>query len=675
MSVIKKEIPAESFEEGFALGNGRLGVKVYGSPSHKIFSLNEESIWSQEFVNRNNPSGSKNFNKIKKYIQLNQFSEAQELAFESLSSTPKSMSYFKNAGELHIDFYNAENYGLENYNGVRKNPYGSIQNYSRELDLSTAIETTSFTSESSSPSTADFSENSTGSSINLTQETFVSVSQDVLVVHISASIPKSIFLRARFENDEAYKAYACSDDTVVVQNKNGIPYVTMITAVTSGGKVSTRGDNLIVENADDVVLYIDVESAYRKMSYRRRAFKRTKSESLLNWCTDLALKKLCFASSGVYTNIKNEHIRDYSSVFEKNSIQIENNEDSETFLNLCKYLLISSHTKKSVLPPLPKSLWYKGDEDYGERKINLEKLPSVLFTDFIASEDEEKHLINFTKLLFNHATLSASSLYDLPGAVIHSATNIWGDSAPDGNDLRFSFKNIGALYFAEYLLDYYEFTQNKEFLKKVFKYLKTVCKFIEVYVTVEENKETVYFSPYFCECKKDGLFFQEQNPSVLNLIASVFSRVIEAAENIGKETDIDVIGYKHLLLKMNCEKLNEKANSVKSSIDNADYSLFCPLLEGIVSSKIVNHRVEISLLENLAKGFESGNIQSVQLRGNIFINLSWTNGVIKEASVFTKSGRPYIEEITLCYKDKSYKARVKDGFLDLLNVLPSTVTE
>ena len=54
MSVIKKESPAESFEEGFALGNGRLGVKVYGSPSHKIFSLNEESIWSQDFVNRNN---------------------------------------------------------------------------------------------------------------------------------------------------------------------------------------------------------------------------------------------------------------------------------------------------------------------------------------------------------------------------------------------------------------------------------------------------------------------------------------------------------------------------------------------------------------------------------------------------------------------------------------------
>ena len=38
--------PASSWEEALPLGNGRLGVMVFGNPSNERIQLNEDSMWS-----------------------------------------------------------------------------------------------------------------------------------------------------------------------------------------------------------------------------------------------------------------------------------------------------------------------------------------------------------------------------------------------------------------------------------------------------------------------------------------------------------------------------------------------------------------------------------------------------------------------------------------------------
>ncbi len=97
--------PAKDWNEALPVGNGRLGAMVYGRPGHEIIQLNEESVWSGFYQNRNNRSARENLGKIREYLSQGQVQKAQELAFESLTGTPSEQAAYQTAGELHIDCY------------------------------------------------------------------------------------------------------------------------------------------------------------------------------------------------------------------------------------------------------------------------------------------------------------------------------------------------------------------------------------------------------------------------------------------------------------------------------------------------------------------------------------------------------------------------------------------
>ena len=47
--------PASCWDDAMPLGNGRLGAMVFGHPAQETIQLNEESIWSSRWYDRNNP--------------------------------------------------------------------------------------------------------------------------------------------------------------------------------------------------------------------------------------------------------------------------------------------------------------------------------------------------------------------------------------------------------------------------------------------------------------------------------------------------------------------------------------------------------------------------------------------------------------------------------------------
>ncbi len=46
--------PAENFGEAISVGNGRIGATVFGGTGHEKIYLNEESVWSCRYSDRNN---------------------------------------------------------------------------------------------------------------------------------------------------------------------------------------------------------------------------------------------------------------------------------------------------------------------------------------------------------------------------------------------------------------------------------------------------------------------------------------------------------------------------------------------------------------------------------------------------------------------------------------------
>jgi len=253
--------PAKDWNEALPVGNGRIGGMVFGNPGHEIIQLNEESIWSGPYRDRNNYSCKENLEKVRELINQGRFEEAQELGFESMTGSPSQQAVYQTAGDLHIDYYTAEKNGLSGPLPDRKGVFDGATGYVRDLNLDTAIATTSFSKETKVPSTAIFSRNSHGSSIEYRREVFVSAAADVMVIHISASTPKSVYFRAHLDRgDFTGNLHSMNGDTIAMDATNCIPFCVMAMATTSNGTVQTRGNFLIVEGADEVTLYVDIQT-------------------------------------------------------------------------------------------------------------------------------------------------------------------------------------------------------------------------------------------------------------------------------------------------------------------------------------------------------------------------------------------------------------------------------
>ena len=124
-----------------------------------------------------------------------------------------------------FDFYDEESFGLNGTSsGIeRKNQFKNLNFYKRELNLKSAIAETSFSVESVVPSTNDLSKNTIGSSITYYREAFISSQEDVLVLHIWASTPKSIYLRTSIEDENSIRKFSLGEDTIASESISSIP--------------------------------------------------------------------------------------------------------------------------------------------------------------------------------------------------------------------------------------------------------------------------------------------------------------------------------------------------------------------------------------------------------------------------------------------------------------------
>lgn len=701
--------PAEKWEDAFPVGNGRLGAKIFGNCGHEKIYLNEESIWSGIYTNRNNKASSGELKNIRHLIELSRYDEAQELVYESFTGLPENQSFYESAGCLELDFYTPENYGLKGPSSVRENSFQSITNYRRELDLDSAICSNTFSTEISANNDSEFS-NSNKCSVTYTREIFASALADVLVIRISSSVPKSICVRAKLNRKNVSKKYSLSDDTLVMQCIDGIPFTVMTTAITDSGKIIIRGDNLIVERADEVLFFVDVESAFRNNHYKRlggNVFKR--AISYAKWSADLALKKICFASSAQYQNLKKEHIENYQQIKKKQKFLLDTenpdkeeqnlcleellsepkneNKFTEIYWEFCKYVYISSCENPGTLPTLEKGLWYNGEEDVCERKYNLNPNQIYLPGSMIGQEKFDESLLKFFKQTLSHGRASAETIYGTIGYAAHTKMDIWGDTAPDGSDLRNSYNVIGGAVIQKFLGEFFEYNQDVKNLKKYRRFFKEICEFYASNLLLVDDKKNLVLNPSFCDGIKtdngEEHFICAENLEDNKVIKDAFAFALEmmAALKISESDNLSV-QFKSVYDKIKTEtlsgeNLSESQNQYEykkpKNLCGKNIKDFVEMSNLIVKSKIVENKVEIYLLPVLPEQWKNGSLSGINLKGNILINLSWADGKIKNANVYTQSGKTFIEEIVVCYKNKKYSARLVDGALDLMNVLPTTV--
>lgn len=787
MNTVWYKTPADDWNSALPVGNGRLGAMVYGGSGHETIQLNEESVWSGGHKDRNNRSCLQSLDSIRKSLRTGRIRDAENLAFEAMSGTPSQQTVYQTAGNLHIDFFTAEGQDIEN-----------VSVYRRELDLETAVAATSFSMESTAPSTAFFSKNTEGSSISYTREVIASAPADVIAVHIAASTPKSIYFRAYLERGNfSTRHYPLSDDTIVMEDTHGIPFCVMVTAALSGGTSTARGDCLVVEGADEVTLYVDIESAFRKRRYRRKGGNVHNCPArLAAWCVDRALRRLCFASSQPYGDFRTAHIKEYGRWYKTTALSLAKDEAleklpadellhnhagstalAELYWNYCRYLLISCSRAPGTLPATLQGLWNKDmDPPWGSKfTININTQMNYWPASMCGLGDAELPLFKLLERVYRNGKKTARLMYGCSGFVAHHNTDIWGDSAPQDTWLPGTYWLLGAAWLATHVREHYEYTRDKKFLKKHFYLLREACTFFSEFLTSSDDGSHLQLSPsvspentYRLEDGSTGSLCAGADMDN-RILEHLFSATLQSAKDLSlPDSDSDMLrvramlakleapavtaegtirewpfpctetepGHRHIsqlyglfpghsislahtpeLAEAACKTIEKRlANGgghtgwslawilnfraslhdgasagkeletlfTKSTQPNlldshppfqidGNFGTLAAMTRMIVQSEQDKNRIAIDLLPALPQAWASGSLKGVHLKGNMKIDIAWSEGRIQSAELYTAPGADYCPDISICYQGKRYEASLTDGKLDIKNVLPTTV--
>lgn len=470
----KRPANPDVWEEALPIGNGRLGGMIYGNVQREHIQLNEETIWYGGPVDRNNPDASKYLPKIRQLLFDGKLKEAEKLTALSMSGIPDQQRHYESLGDLYIEFEGQD---------------GEAANYRRELDLDNAVATIQY---------------SIGE-ITYKREMFATNIDQVLVIRLTADKPGSISFKANIGRGMYVDTVtALNNDSILLKGncggRDGLDYATILSGKAEGGTLSTIGNNLLVDSADVVTLFLGAATN----------FKGDNPETACaNYIKAVSGKK--------YSEILESHKNEYKSLFDRVSINLKNNNGYEDFdaiptderldalkegkednnlislyFQFGRYLLISC-SRPGNLPANLQGIWnYHWLSPWGSKfTININTEMNYWLAESCNLSECHLPLFDLIDRMRVNGRHTAKVMYGCRGFVAHHNTDIWGDTAPQDVYMPATIWPMGAAWLCLHIWEHYEFTGDMEFLKNNYETMKEAAMFFVDYLIEDRNGNLV----------------------------------------------------------------------------------------------------------------------------------------------------------------------------------------
>lgn len=522
--------PAANWDEALPIGNGRLGGMIYGHLVSEHIQLNEDSIWYGDPVDRNNPDALKNLNKIRNLLFDGKIEEAENLAVLAFSGVPESQRPYQTMGDLFLHFDMSES---------------SAENYTRELDIENAVVSVSFQA----------------AGINYTRRYFSSAPDQVIVIHMSADKDKAINFTANLRRSRFLDTTrAVGNNTIGMYVScgadKGVRFCTMLRAISKGGSVYTIGENLVVEGADSVTLLLSAATSFYHEDYEAQCINYLDS-----------------AEAKGYDRLYADHTADYSELFNRVSLNINNSElpnepdgldtaerlarlqsgEEDTgliglYFQFGRYLLASC-SRPGTLPATLQGIWNKDFLPPWDSKYTININTEMNYWPAESCNLPECHqpLFDHIERMLEPGRRTAQVMYGCRGFVAHHNTDIWGDTAPQDIYVPATYWPMGAAWLCLHLWEHYEYGLDQEFLRRAYPIMKEASEFFLDFL-VEDDEGRLVTCPsvspentYILEDGTEGRLCA--GPSMdSQILYTLFSGCIEAA----KILDVDYAFAKEL---------------------------------------------------------------------------------------------------------------------------------
>ena len=523
--------PAETWEETLPLGNGRLGMMPDGQINKELIVLNDITLWSGGVEDANNPEAAKYLPEIRKLIFEGKNDIAQELVYRTFVCKGQGSGRGRGAdipygsyellGNMHIEYKYPEG-------------TGKPERYRRELSLNNAVARTSFIMDD----------------VKYSREYFADFKRDVMIVRLHSSESGKLNFQVGIDRPRAFETTIDGTDLIMKgqlnngTDGNGMRYKARVRIkLTGAGRVEGKDGKLHVNGAKEAIIIISANTDFRDSKYEEKCVQTLENAM----------------SESKYTTMKAQHTDAFREYFDKASLNLTAHAGKDTmptdrrltafandpydnglvelYFQYGRYLLISS-TRRNLLPPNLQGLWANTINTpwNGDYHLNINVQMNHWLVEATNLSDLHLPLIRLTASLVEPGTRTAQAFYNANGWVAHMMTNIWGFTAP-GEHPSWGATNTGGAWLCAHLWEHYEFSQDRQYLQRVYPVMKGAAEFFISTLAIEPKYGWLVTVP---TTSPENAFYMPGTDKAVNicagstmdnqLVRELFSNTIAAAQ-------------------------------------------------------------------------------------------------------------------------------------------------
>ena len=531
--------PASQWLEALPVGNSTLGAMVYGGTDTEEIQLNEETFWSGSPHNNNSPEAKAYLPRVRQLIYDGKENEAHALIDKYFFKGPHGMKYLP-LGSLKL-----------------KLEHKDVSDYHRELDLSTALATTSYKSDG----------------VKYERTVFASQTDSVIIIQLKASKKGELEFDMSFTTPLQAQVFTVSSHEGIKGTVNELAAV--VEGVDHEGiKAGLKAECRILVQADGEVKRnlesIEVDDATTATIYISAATNFVNYHDISGNPVKKNNERLASAFAKPYKQLLKAHLQKYQQQYNRVSLSLGNPrtprnayslptdqrlaafEKDPTDLDMVslmmqygRYLLISS-SQPGGQPANLQGIWNAQVNAPWDAKYTININAEMNYWPALVGNiaETQQPLFSMIRDLSETGATTAQEMYGCKGWVAHHNTDLFRVSGPIDGTTWGMFPTGGA-WLTTHIWQHYLYTGDKDFLAQYYDVMKGAADFLVDYLqTYPANGEVKNAAGWLVSVPTVS---PEHGPlgkrttvtagSTMDnqIIFDVFTQVLAAAKVLGKD--------------------------------------------------------------------------------------------------------------------------------------------